>query len=154
MRLVGQGARDGAGGMRRTDRDNGAAMAGSWAFSSSGFWPREGSNPQLAMAPDGEAVVVDEDFETIHAWRHTPEEDFVGGTFGEPVSPEESICCRRPEAPSVAIDPKGDIVIVWQEEIGNSGETGVYTSFRPRARLSRTTRRKQRNRDDPRHTGA
>jgi plastocyanin len=83
------------------------------------------------MAPDGEAVVVDEHFEAIRAWRHTSEEDFVGGTFGEPVSPEESICCRRPEAPAVAIDPNGDIVVVWQEEIGSSGETGIYTSFRP-----------------------
>jgi hypothetical protein len=110
----------------------GNAVAGGWAFSNWGFWPREGSSPQVAMAPDGEAVVVDEHFEAIRAWRHTPEEDFVGGTFGEPVSPEESICCRRPEAPAVAIDPNGDIVVVWQEEIGSSGETGIYTSFRPR----------------------
>jgi hypothetical protein len=110
----------------------GNAMAGSWAFSDWGFWPREGSSPQVAMAPDGEAVVVDEIFETIRAWRHTPEEDFAGGTFGEPVSPEESICCHRPEAPAVAIDPNGDIIVVWQEQIGGSAETGVYTSFRPR----------------------
>jgi PKD domain len=110
----------------------GNAMAGGWAFSNWGFWPREGSSPQVAMAPDGEAVVVDEHFEAIRAWRHTPEEDFAGGTFGEPVSPEESICCHRPEAPAVAIDPNGDIVVVWQEQIGSSAETGVYTSFRPR----------------------
>jgi hypothetical protein len=110
----------------------GNAMAGSWAFSDWGFWPREGSSPQVAMAPDGEAVVVDEHFETIRAWRHTPEEDFTGGTFGEPVSPEESICCHRPEAPAAAIDPNGDIIVVWQEQIGSSAETGVYTSFRPR----------------------
>ena len=109
----------------------GNAMAGGWAFSNWGFWPREGSSPQVAMAPDGEAVVVDEHFEAIRAWRHTPEEDFAGGTFGEPVSPEESVCCHRPEAPTVAIDPNGDIVVVWQEQIGDSAETGVYTSFRP-----------------------
>lgn len=110
----------------------GNAMAGSWAFTYGGFWPREGSSPRLAMAPDGEAVVVDEHFETIRAWRHTPEEDWAGGVFGEPVSPEESTCCRRPEAPAVAIDPNGDIIVAWQEEIESSGETGVYTSFRPR----------------------
>ncbi|MGA9875652.1 MAG: PKD domain-containing protein [Solirubrobacteraceae bacterium] len=109
----------------------GSAMAGDWAFGMWGFWPREGSSPVVAMAPDGEAVVVDEHFETIRAWRHTPEEDFAGGTFGEPVSPEESVCCHRPEAPAVAIDPNGDIIVVWQEEIGSSGKTGVYTSFRP-----------------------
>src|SRR6202035_3172534 len=110
----------------------GSATAGSCAFSNWGFWPREGSRPRVGMAPDGEAVVVDEHFETIRAWRHTPEEDFAGGTFGEPVSPEESICCRRPEAPAVAIDTSGDIVVVWQEEIGSSGQTGVYISIRPR----------------------
>lgn len=110
----------------------GNAMAGSWAYSDWGFWPREGSSPKVAMAPDGEAVVVDEHFEAIRAWRHTPEEDFAGGTFGEAVSPEEDICCRRPEAPAVAIDPNGDIIVVWQEEIGSTGQTGVYTSFRPR----------------------
>jgi hypothetical protein len=60
----------------------GNAMAGSWAFSNWGFWPREGSSSQVAMAPDGEAVVVDAHFEAIRAWRHTPEEDFAGGTFG------------------------------------------------------------------------
>jgi hypothetical protein len=117
------------GGLTAT---TGNAMAGGWAFSNWGFWPREGSSPQVAMAPDGEAVVVDEHFETIRAWRHTPEEDFAGGTFGEPVSPEEDICCHRPEAPAVAIDPNGDIVVVWQEEIGSTGETGIYTSVRQR----------------------
>jgi hypothetical protein len=109
----------------------GNAMADGWAFSDWGFGPREGSSPQVAMSPDGEAVVVDEHFETIRAWRHTLEEDFAGGTFGEAVSPEESLCCRRPEAPAVAIDPNGDIVVVWQEQIPISGGTGVYTSFRP-----------------------
>lgn len=110
----------------------GNAIAGSWAVGFWGFYPREGSSPKVAMAPDGEAVVVDEQFETIRAWRHTPEDNFADGTFGEPVSPEETICCRRPEAPAVAIDPNGDIVVVWQEEIDSSGQTGVYSSFRPR----------------------
>jgi hypothetical protein len=77
------------------------------------------------------SCLVDEQFETIRASRHTSEEDFSGGVFGELVSPEEAACCRRPEFPAVAIDPNGDIAVVWQEEIGSSGETGVYTSFRP-----------------------
>jgi hypothetical protein len=110
----------------------GVAAAGDWSLFEEAVPHRAGAEPQVAMAPDGEAVVVAWDFQTIRAWRHTPEGWAAAGAFGELVSPEEGICCRDPEAPDVAIDPAGDIFVVWQEEIGNSGEVGVYDSVRPR----------------------
>ena len=111
----------------------GNAMGGTWALGFRAFWPREGSSPQVAMAPDGEAAVVYRYGRTIRAWRHTPEAGWTGDEpFGDLVFPEESTCCLSVEAPAVAIDPSGDIAVVWQKELGGTGGTGIYASFWPR----------------------
>jgi hypothetical protein len=104
------------------------AIAGSWLEFGEGFWPTEGSQPQLAMSPGGEAVVAYIGYgQSVDVKRHPPDGYWTNG-FGEPVTGEELFL--HPEAPSVAIDAAGDTVVVWQQQTG-SGKTQIFASFRP-----------------------
>lgn len=109
------------------------ALAGSWGFGfPSGAFSSEGSYPRVAMTPTGEAVVAYQGYgEEIRVSRRPPDGSFSGGVFGEPVFPEPSICCFRPEEPAVAIDPAGNIIVVWQQGKYGSGLPEIYESFRP-----------------------
>jgi hypothetical protein len=108
------------------------ALAGSWVFGIPSIFSSEGSYPRVAMTPTGEAVVAYQGYgEEIRVSRRPPDGSFSGGALGEPVFPEPSICCFRPEEPAVAIDPAGDIVVVWQQGKYGSGLPEIYASFRP-----------------------
>ncbi len=108
------------------------AFAGGWVFNFPAPFSADGSNPRLAMTQAGEAVIAYEGFnDTIRISRHPPNGDFSGGVFGEAVFPEPATCCLRPEAPAVAIDPAGDIIVVWQQGLPGSDNPEIYASFRP-----------------------
>lgn len=103
-----------------------AASAGEWIFSGSDF--SSGSQPQVAMNAAGETIAVFVGYgPRIRASVRGIGGQFSGGVFGEAVSGEDGLWV---EAPDVAIDSAGDIVVVWQQGEGPS-RSRIYASFRP-----------------------
>ncbi|MGP0101805.1 MAG: PKD domain-containing protein [Solirubrobacteraceae bacterium] len=107
-----------------------SSYAGAWSFAE---FHSEGSGPRVAMNEAGEAVIAYQGYgETIRVSRRMPDGSFTGGVFGEPVFPEPQTCCLRPAEPSVAIDPSGGMVVVWQEDAWGSSKPEIYASFAQR----------------------
>ncbi len=108
------------------------ARAGSWISDFPGVFSSEGSYPRVAMTQDGEAVIAYRGYgETIRVSRHPPNGSFSGEVFGEPVFPEPTLCCSRPEDPAVAINQANDTIVVWQQGKMGSSHPEIYSSFRP-----------------------
>jgi hypothetical protein len=104
------------------------AEAGQWIFEFPVF-RADGSHPQIAMNAAGDAVIVFEGFgQAIHASFRPADGDFSDLPFGEAVSAEDSFL--QPEAPAVAIDPAGDVIVVWQQSGGGAGPL-IYAAFKP-----------------------